>query len=65
MQRPSGDQAWAQHSYNKEVDVFSLGILLFNLLEDLEKARVKLAVPVRGVGYGGLVHVTYSSKRCK
>ncbi len=53
MQRASGDQVWAQNSYSKEVDVFSLGIVLLNLLKDLEKARVKLVVPVRGVSYGG------------
>jgi len=53
MQRASGEQVWAQHSYNKDVDVFSLGILLLNLLKDLENARVKLVVPVRGVSYGG------------
>jgi hypothetical protein len=53
MQHASGDQVWAQHSYNKEVDVFSLGIVLFNLLTDLQIRDVKLVVPVRGVSYGG------------
>jgi len=54
-QHVSGYQVWLQQlqhdGYNKEVDVFSLGVFLMDLLSDLAKERVPLAAPVHGVSY--------------
>jgi hypothetical protein len=50
-QHASGCQVFsgAARGYNKEVDVFSLGIVLLDLIKQLNQRLVKLVIPVRGV----------------
>jgi hypothetical protein len=50
-----GGQVWRlqQTGYSKEVDVFSLGIVLLDLLKQYKHVRVQLVTPVRWLSHRG------------